>query len=223
MLLLARTTPREEVAKKTEGLTVFLVDMREAKGKGMEIRPLPAMINHNATEIFFDNLRVPAENVIGELDKGFRCILDGMNAERILVSHESIGDARWFIRTAAAYANDRIVFDRPIGQNQGIQFPLARAYAATQAADMMLRKAAALFHAGRPCGEDANVAKLLASEASWQAAEACMQTHGGFGYAREYDVERRWREARIAQIAPISTNLVLSYIAEHVLGLPRSY
>ncbi|HKQ27794.1 MAG TPA: acyl-CoA dehydrogenase family protein [Burkholderiales bacterium] len=223
MLLLARTTPREEVAKKTDGLTVFLVDMREAKGKGMEIRPLPAMINHNATEVFFDNLRVPAENVIGQVDKGFRCILDGMNAERILVSHESIGDARWFIRTASKYACERIVFERPIGQNQGVQFPIARAYAAMQAADMMLRKAAALFQAGQPCGEDANIAKLLASEASWQAAEACMQTHGGFGYAREYDVERRWREARISQIAPISTNLVLAYIAEHVLDMPRSY
>jgi acyl-CoA dehydrogenase len=223
MLLLARTTPREEVAKKTDGLTVFLVDMREAKGKGMEIRPLPAMINHNATEVFLDNLRVPAENVIGQVDKGFRCILDGMNAERILVSHESIGDARWFIRTASKYACERIVFERPIGQNQGVQFPIARAYAAMQAADMMLRKAAALFQAGQPCGEDANIAKLLASEASWQAAEACMQTHGGFGYAREYDVERRWREARISQIAPISTNLVLAYIAEHVLDMPRSY
>ena len=223
MLLLARTTPREEVAKKTDGLTVFLVDMHEAKSGGMQIRPLPAMINHNATEIFFDNVRVPAENVIGQVDKGFRCIIDGMNAERILVSHESIGDARWFIRTAAKYATERIVFDRPIGQNQGIQFPLARAYAAMQAADMMLRKAAALFQADQPCGEDANIAKLLASEASWQAAEACMQTHGGFGYAREYDVERRWREARISQIAPISTNLVLAYIAEHVLDMPRSY
>jgi acyl-CoA dehydrogenase len=223
MLLLARTTPREEVAKKTDGITVFLVDMRAARGNGMEIRPLPAMINHNATEVFFDNLRVPAENVIGQVDKGFRCIIDGMNAERILVSHESVGDARWFIRTAAKYASERIVFDRPIGQNQGVQFPIARAYAAMQAADMMLRKAAALFEAGQPCGEDANVAKLLASEASWQAAEACMQTHGGFGYAREYDVERRWRESRIQQIAPISTNLVLAYIAEHVLDMPRSY
>jgi acyl-CoA dehydrogenase len=223
MLLLARTTPLEELAKKTDGLTVFLVDMREAKGKGMEIRPLPAMINHNATEVFFDNLRVPAANIIGQEGKGFRCILDGMNAERILVSHESVGDARWFIRTASKYATERIVFDRPIGQNQGVQFPIARAYAAMQAADMMLRKAAALFQAGLPCGEDANIAKLLASEASWQAAEACMQTHGGFGYAREYDVERRWREARIAQIAPISTNLILAYIAEHVLDMPRSY
>ena len=223
MLLLARTTPLDQVAKKTDGLTVFLVDLRESVGKGLEIRPLAAMINHNTTEIFFDGLRVPAANVIGTVDKGFRCILDGMNAERILVSHESIGDARWFIRTASKYANERVVFNRPIGQNQGIQFPIARAYAATQAADMMLRKAAALFQAGLPCGEDANVAKLLASEASWQAAEACMQTHGGFGYAREYHVERRWREARISQIAPISTNLVLAYIGEHVLGMPRSY
>jgi acyl-CoA dehydrogenase len=223
MLLLVRTTPREQVTKKTDGISVFLVDMREAKGHGMEIRPLATMINHNTTEVFFDNLRVPAQNLIGEEGKGFRCILDGMNAERILVSHESIGDARWFVRTASKYACERIVFDRPIGQNQGIQFPIARAYAATQAADMMLRKAAALFQAGLPCGEDANIAKLLASEASWQAAEACMQTYGGFGYAREYDVERRWREARIAQIAPISTNLVLAYVAEHVLGMPRSY
>jgi len=223
MLLLVRTTPREQVVKKTDGLSVFLVDMREAKGHGMEIRPLATMINHNTTEVFFDNLRVPAENLIGEEGKGFRCILDGMNAERILVSHESIGDARWFVRTASKYASERIVFDRPIGQNQGIQFPIARAYAAMQAADMMLRKAAALFQAGLPCGEDANIAKLLASEASWQAAEACMQTYGGFGYAREYDVERRWREARISQIAPISTNLILAYVAEHVLGMPRSY
>jgi acyl-CoA dehydrogenase len=223
MLLLARTTPREQVAKKTDGLSVFLVDIRESVGRGMEIRPLKAMINHNTTEIFLDGLRVPAANVIGQVDKGFRCILDGMNAERILVSHESIGDARWFIRTASKYATERIVFDRPIGQNQGVQFPIARAYAAMQGAEMMLRKAAALFQAGQPCGEDANVAKLLASEAAWQAAEACMQTHGGFGYAREYHVERRWREARIAQIAPISTNLVLAYIAEHVLDMPRSY
>ena len=223
MLLLVRTTPADQVAKKTDGLSVLLVDMREARGRGMEIRKLPAMINHSATEIFFDGLRVPAANLVGIEGKGFCCILDGMNAERILVSHESLGDARWFIRTASKYASERIVFDRPIGQNQGIQFPIAQAYAATQAADMMLRKAAALFDAGLPCGEDANVAKLLASEASWQAAEACMQTHGGFGYAREYDVERRWREARIQRIAPVSTNLVLAYIAEHVLGMPRSY
>ncbi|VWX62433.1 Acyl-CoA dehydrogenase [Burkholderiales bacterium 8X] len=223
MLLLVRTTPVDQVAKKTDGLSVLLVDMREARGNGMQIRKLDAMINHNTTEIFFDNLRVPVENLVGPEGKGFRCILDGMNAERILVSHESIGDARWFIKTASAYATERIVFDRPIGQNQGVQFPIARAYAEMQGADMMLRKAAALFEAGLPCGEDANIAKLLASEAAWHAAEACMQTHGGFGYAREYDVERRWRESRIQQIAPISTNLVLAYIAEHVLGMPRSY
>ncbi len=223
MLLLARTTPFDQVAKKTEGLSVFLVDIRESLGKGLEIRPLKAMINHNTTEVFFDNLRVPAENLIGGEGRGFRCILDGMNAERILVSHESIGDARWFVRTAAKYASERIVFDRPIGQNQGIQFPIARAYAEMQAADMMLRKAAALFQAGLPCGEDANLAKLLSSDAAWHAAEACMQTHGGFGYAREYDVERRWREARIQQIAPVSTNLILAYVGEHVLGMPRSY
>jgi len=223
MLLLVRTTPADQVEKKTDGLSVLLVDMREARGNGMEIRPLPAMINHNTTEIFFDELRVPVQNLIGPEGKGFRCILDGMNAERILVSHESIGDARWFIQTASRYASERVVFGRPIGQNQGVQFPIARAYAEMQAADMMLRKAAALFDAGAPCGEDANIAKLLASEASWHAAEACMQTHGGFGYAREYDVERRWRESRIQQIAPISTNLVLAYVAEHVLGMPRSY
>jgi acyl-CoA dehydrogenase len=223
MLLLARTTPRDQVAKKTDGLSVFLVDIRENLGKGLEIRPLQAMINHHATEVFMDGMRVPAANLVGAEGKGFRCILDGMNAERILVSHESIGDARWFVRTASKYASERIVFDRPIGQNQGIQFPIARAYASMQAAEMMLRKAAALFQAGLPCGEDANIAKLLASEASWEAAEACMQTHGGFGYAREYHVERRWREARISRIAPISTNLVLAYVAEHVLGMPRSY
>jgi acyl-CoA dehydrogenase len=223
MLLLARTTPRDQVKKKTEGLSVFLVDIRDCLGKGLEIRPLKAMINHNTTEVFMDGMRVPAANLIGEEGRGFRYILDGMNAERILVSHESIGDARWFIRTASKYACERIVFDRPIGQNQGIQFPIARAYAETQAADLMLRKAAALFQAGLPCGEDANLAKLLASDAAWHAAEACMQTFGGFGYAREYDVERKWREARIQQIAPISTNLILAYIGEHVLGMPRSY
>ena len=223
MLLLARTTPLGEVKKKTEGLSVFLVDIRECLGKGLEIRPLKAMINHHATEVFMDGMRVPAANLVGGEGKGFRCILDGMNAERILVSHESIGDARWFVRTASKYASERIVFDRPIGQNQGVQFPIARAYASMQAAEMMLRKAAALFQAGLPCGEDANIAKLLASEASWEAAEACMQTHGGFGFAREYHVERRWREARISRIAPISTNLILAYVAEHVLGMPRSY
>ncbi|MBL8383359.1 MAG: acyl-CoA/acyl-ACP dehydrogenase [Burkholderiales bacterium] len=223
MLLLVRTAPPEASPKKTDGISVLLVDMREARGNGMEIRKLPAMVNHNTTEIFFDGLRVPAANLIGAEGKGFRCILDGMNAERILVSHESIGDARWFIRTATAYARERVVFDRPIGQNQGIQFPIARAYAELQAADMMVRKGAALFEAGLPCGEEANLAKLLSAEAAWNAAEACMQTHGGFGYAREYDVERRWREARVQRTAPISTNLILAYIGEHVLGLPRSY
>src|SRR5262245_38709212 len=223
MLLLARTTPLDQVAKKTDGLSVFLVDLRECLGKGLEIRPLKAMINHNSTEVFMDGMRVPAANVIGDVDKGFRCILDGMNAERILVSHESIGDARWFVKTASKYAGERVVFGRPIGQNQAVQFPIARAYAQMQAAEMMLRKAAALFEADLPCGEDANIAKLLASEASWEAAEACMQTYGGFGMAREYHVERRWREARIQRIAPISTNLVLAYIGEHVLGMPRSY
>jgi acyl-CoA dehydrogenase len=223
MLLLARTTPLDQVKKKTEGLSVFLVDIRECLGKGLEIRPLPAMVNHNTTEVFMDGMKVPVENLVGEEGKGFRYILDGMNAERILVSHESIGDATWFIRTASKYATERVVFDRPIGQNQGIQFPIARAYAETQAAELMLRKAAALFQAGLPCGDDANIAKLLASEAAWHAAEACMQTHGGFGYAREYDVERKWRECRIMQIAPISTNLVLAYVGEHILGMPRSY
>ncbi len=223
MLLLCRTTPVDQAQKKTDGLSVLLVDLREAVGNGLEIRKLDVMINHNTTELFFDGLRVPAENLIGQEGKGFRCILDGMNAERILVSHESIGDAQWFIRTASRYACDRIVFDRPIGQNQGIQFPIARAYAEMQAADMMVRKAAALFDAGQPCGEEANIAKLLSSEAAWNAAEACMQTHGGFGYAREYDVERRWREARVQRTAPISTNLILAYIGEHVLGMPRSY
>jgi alkylation response protein AidB-like acyl-CoA dehydrogenase len=223
MLLLARTTPLEEAGKRTEGLSVFLVDIRECLGKGLEIRPLKAMINHHATEVFFDGMKVPAKNLIGQEGKGFKYILDGMNAERILVSAEAIGDARWFTKTAVAYANQRVVFGRPIGQNQGIAFPIARAHAETEAAAMLLRKAAALFAAGLPCGDDVNMAKLLASEASWHAAEACMQTHGGFGYAKEYDVERKWRETRLMQIAPISTNLVLSYIAEHVLGLPRSY
>ncbi len=223
MLLLVRTTPLEQVQKKTDGLSVLLVDLREVLGKGLEIRKLDAMINHNTTELFFDEMRVPVENLIGPEGKGFRCILDGMNAERILVSHESLGDAQWFIRTASNYASERVVFDRPIGQNQGIQFPIARSYAETQGADMMVRKAAAMFDAGLPCGEDANIAKLLSSEAAWNAAEACMQTHGGFGYAREYDVERRWREARIQRIAPVSTNLILAYLGEHVLGMPRSY
>jgi acyl-CoA dehydrogenase len=223
MLLLARTTPLEEVKRKTEGLSVFLVDLNEARGKGLEIRPLKAMINHNATEVFMDGMEVPAENLIGEEGRGFRYILDGMNAERILVASECVGDGRWFIKKGAAYATERRVFDRPIGQNQGVQFPIARAHAELEAADLMCRKAAALFAAGRDCGADANIAKLLASEATWHAAEAAMQTHGGFSYATEYDVERKWRECRLYQIAPISTNMVLAYVAQHVLGMPRSY
>jgi len=223
MLVLARTTPLEQVAKKTDGLSVFLVDLREARGNGLEIKPLAAMINHNTTEVFFDGVQVPLENLIGEEGKGFRYILDGMNAERILVSSEALGDGRWFVKTGSKYACDRVIFDRPIGKNQAIQFPIARAYAEIEAADLILRKAAALFDAGQPCGAEANIGKMLASEASWHAAEACLQTHGGFGYAREYDVERKWRETRLMQIAPISTNLILAYIGEHVLGMPRSY
>ena len=223
MLLLARTTPLEEIKKKSDGLSVFLIDIRDAIGKGLEIRPLKAMVNHHATEVFFDNLRIPADSLIGQEGKGFKYILDGMNAERILVSSEAIGDARWFTKTAVAYVSERRVFDRPIGQNQAVQFPIARAHAEAQAADLVLRRAAARFDAGLPCGDDANMGKLLASEATWHAAEACLQAHGGFGYAREYDVERKWRETRLFQIAPISTNLVLSYIGEHMLGMPRSF
>ena len=223
MLLLARTAPKDEVKRRTEGLSVFIVDMREALGNGLEIRPIRTMINHATTEIFFDNLRIPPESLVGEEGKGFRYIIDGMNAERILIAAECIGDARWFIRKASEYAGDRRVFDRPIGQNQGVQFPIAEAYARTEAADLMVGKAAALFEAGEPCGEQANMAKYLASEASWQAADMCMQTHGGFAFAEEYDVERKFRETRLYRIAPISNNFVLSFIAEHVLGLPRSY
>ncbi len=223
MLLLARTTPRDQVTKKTDGISVFLVEMKEAIGNGLTIRPIRAMINHATTEVFFDNLKVPAANLIGEEGRGFRYILDGMNAERILIASEAIGDARWFIAKAAAYAKERVVFGRPIGQNQGIQFPIARAYAATEAANLMVRHAAALYEAGQSAGKEANMAKMLASEAVWQAAEACMQTHGGFGFAEEYDVERKFRETRLFQTAPISTNLILAYLAEHVLGLPRSY
>jgi acyl-CoA dehydrogenase len=223
MLLLARTTPVDEIGKKTEGLSVFLVDIGQSRRRGLEIRPLKAMINHNSTEVFMDGLEVPAQNLIGEEGKGFRYILDGMNAERVLIAAEAIGDARWFIRTASKYANERVVFDRPIGQNQAVQFPIARAYAESEAADLMGRKAAALFDAKRPCGAEANMAKLLASEASWHAAEAALQTHGGFGFAKDYDVERKWRETRLTQIAPISTNLILAFIGEHVLGMPRSY
>ncbi len=223
MLLLARTKPVEQCRKKSDGLSVFLIDIRDAKGQGLEIRKLPAMINHNTTELFFDGLRVPADSLIGEEHRGFKYILDGMNAERILVAAEALGDARFFIRKASAYASERVVFGRPIGQNQGVQFPIARAYAETRAADLMNRSAAALFAAGKECGEEANIAKLLASEAAWHAGDTAMQTHGGFGLAREYDIERKWRDTRLFQIAPISTNLILSYIGEHVLGMPRSY
>jgi acyl-CoA dehydrogenase len=223
MLLLARTTPLADVRKKSDGLSTFLVDIKASLGRGLDIRPLPAMINHNTTEVFFDRMEVPAENLIGEEGKGFRYILDGMNAERILIASEAVGDGRWFIDTSVKYAGERVVFDRPIGQNQGVQFPIARAYAEIEAAALMVRKAAALFDAGVPCGAEANMAKLLASEASWHAGEAAMQTHGGFGFAKEYDVERKWRETRLFQIAPISTNLVLAFLAEHVLGMPRSY
>jgi acyl-CoA dehydrogenase len=223
MLLLARTAPRDRVKNRTEGLSVFLIDLREAKGNGVEIRPIKALINHNTTEVFIENLKVPADNLIGEEGQGFRYILDGMNAERILVASECIGDGRWLLKRGVTYANERVVFGRPIGQNQGVQFPLARAFAELEAADMMARRAAALFQAGRPCGADANIAKLLASEATWKAAEATLQTYGGFGFAQEYDIERKWRESRIYQTAPISTNMVLAYVAQHVLGLPRSY
>jgi acyl-CoA dehydrogenase len=223
MLLLARTTPIEQVKKRSEGLSVFLVDIREARGKGMDIRPLKAMVNHNTTEIFFDNLEVPAENLIGQEGQGLRYIMDGMNAERILVASEAVGDGRWFLKKMVDYANSRVVFGRSIGKNQGVQFPISRAYAELEAADMMCRRAAALFDANVPCGADANMAKLLASEACWKAAEAAMQTHGGFSYAKEYDIERKWREVRLYQIAPISTNLVLAYLGQHVLGMERSY
>jgi acyl-CoA dehydrogenase len=233
MLLIARTTPRE-VAKtpatktpttktRTHGLSVFLVDMRLAQGTSMRVNPIRTMMNHATTEIFFDDLRIPAENLIGEEGEGFRYILSGMNAERILIAAECIGDAKWFIDKAVAYAKERRVFDRPIGQNQGVQFPIARAYAQMRAAELMVREAAASYQAGRDCGAQANMAKLLAAEASWAAAETCVQTHGGFGFAEEFDIERKFRETRLYQVAPISTNLILSYLAEHVLDLPRSY
>jgi acyl-CoA dehydrogenase len=223
MLLLVRTTPPDQVKKRSDGLSVLLVEMRDAVGKGLTLRRLDTMVNHQTNEVFFDDLKVPAENLIGLENHGFRYILDGMNAERILVSSESLGDARYFIRRAADYSKERVVFGRPIGQNQAIQFPIARAYAEWKAADMVTRAAAALFDAGRPCGEEANTAKLLASEAAWHAAEACMQTFGGFAVAREFGIERKWRECRLAQIAPISTNLILAYLGQHVLGMPRSY
>ena len=223
MLLLARTTPFEQSRKKTEGLSVFLVDVRESMGRGMTVRPIRNMVNHETNEVFFDNLEIPAENLVGEEGKGFSYILDGMNAERILIAAECIGDGYWFLDRARHYARERVVFDRPIGQNQGIQFPLAQAYANVRAADLMRYEAARLFDAQQPCGAEANMAKLLAADASWQAANACLQTHGGYGFAAEYDIERKFRETRLYQVAPISTNMILSYLAEHVLGLPRSY
>jgi acyl-CoA dehydrogenase len=223
MVLLARTTPREEVAKRTDGLSLFLLDMGSAKEAGMTIRPIRTMMNHATTEVFFDDVRLPAENLIGEEGRGFRYVLSGMNAERILIAAECIGDAKWFIDKATAYARERHVFGRPIGQNQGVQFPIAKAYVQMRAAELMVHTAAALFEAGRACGPEANMAKMLAADASWAAGEACLQTHGGFGFAAEYDIERKFRETRLYQVAPISTNLILSHLAEHVLGLPRSY
>ena len=223
MLLLARTTPLADVKKKTEGLSVFLVDLRGAVEKGMTVRPIRNMVNHETNEVFFEDFEVPAENLIGEEGKGFRYILDGMNAERILIAAECIGDGYWFIERSRSYANERVVFDRPIGQNQGIQFPIARAYANVRAADLMRYEAARLFDAGKPAGAEANLAKLLAADASWEAANVCLQTFGGFGFAADYDVERKFRETRLYQVAPISTNLILSYIGEHVLGMPRSF
>ena len=223
MLLLARTTPREEVTKPTDGLSVFLIDLRELKDNGVEIRPIDTMINHNTTEVFFSDAKIPAASLVGEEGKGFRYVLDGMNAERTLIASESIGDARFFLERASSYACERKIFGGPIGRNQGIQFPLARAHAETEAAELMARKAAALFDDGQPCGPEANMAKLLCAEAAWHAGEACMQTFGGFAFAREYDIERKWREARLYLTAPISTNLVLAYIGQHVLGLPKSY
>lgn len=223
MLLLARTTPREEVTKKTEGLSIFLVDMQEALKNGMSIKPIRTMMNHSSCEVFFDDLRIPASSLVGEEGKGFRYILSGMNAERILIAAECIGDAKWFIEQAKAYASDRNVFARPIGQNQGVQFPIARSYAQMCAAELMVHHAAKVYDEGGNPGAEANMAKLLASEASWAAADMCVQTFGGFGFAEEYDVERKFREARLYTVAPISTNLILSYLAEHVLGLPRSY
>jgi acyl-CoA dehydrogenase len=223
MLVLARTSAQGEGPTRTHGLSVFLIDMRESLGKGLTVRPIRTMINHATTEVFFEHLHVPADALIGRAGDGFRYVLDGMNAERILIAAECLGDARWFIGRATAYARDRVVFGRPIGQNQGVQFPLARAYASTQAARLMVADAARRFDAEQPCGPEANMAKLLASEASWQAGEACLQTHGGYGFAEEYDVERKFRETRLYQVAPVSTNLILAYLAEHVLGLPRSY
>ena len=223
MLLLARTTPLAEVKKKSEGLSVFLVELKDATRKGITLKPIRNMPNHETNEVFFDNFEVPAENLIGEEGRGFRYILDGMNAERILIAAECVGDGHWFIDKATRYATDRVVFDRPIGQNQGVAFPIARAHINVEAANLMRFKAAQMFDAGEPCGAEANMAKLLAADASWEAANVCLQTHGGFGFAAEYDVERKFRETRLYQVAPISTNLILAYVAEHVLGLPRTY
>ncbi|HUP93503.1 MAG TPA: acyl-CoA dehydrogenase family protein [Burkholderiales bacterium] len=222
MIVLARTTPLEEVARKSEGMSIFLVDVREA-GKSLVVNPIRNMVNHETNQLFMDNLEVPVENLIGEEGKGFRYILDGLNAERILIAAECIGDGYWFTERATKYASERVVFDRPIGQNQGIQFPIARAYVNIEAANLMRYKAAALYDAHKPCGAEANMAKLLGADASWEAANACLQTHGGFGFAAEYDIERKFRETRLYQVAPISTNLILSYVGEHVLGMPRSF
>jgi acyl-CoA dehydrogenase len=223
MLLLARTTPLADVARRSDGLSVFIVDLRNAIGKGIELRPIRNMVNHETNELFIDNLEIPLEDRIGDEGKGLKYILDGLNAERILIAAECVGDGYWFVDKAKRYATDRVVFDRPIGQNQGVQFPIARAYVNVEAASLMRYRAAALFDAGEPCGAEANMSKLLAADASWEAANACMQTHGGFGFAAEYDVERKFRETRLYQVAPISTNLILSYIGQHVLGMPRSY
>ncbi|HQS97287.1 MAG: acyl-CoA dehydrogenase [Novosphingobium sp. 17-62-19] len=223
MLLLARTTPKDEVAKKTDGLSVFIVDMREVVGKSLTIRPIRTMMNHATTEVFFDNMRIPAANLLGEEGKGFRYILSGMNAERVLIAAECVGDAKWFTQRSVEYAKERQVFGRAIGANQGVAFPIAKAYANMRAAELMVREAARMYEAGLPMGAEANMAKMLAADASWEAGNACVQTHGGFGFAEEYDVERKLRETRLYQVAPISTNLILSYLAEHVLGLPRSY
>ena len=223
MLLVARTTPLEQIEKKTDGLSVFLVDLRTAIGHGLTIRPLRTMMNHATTEVFFDNLEVPVENRIGEEGKGFRYLIDGLNAERILIAAECVGDGRWFIERSCGYAKERVVFDRPIAKNQGIQFPIARAHVNVESADLMRIKAAELFDDGQPCGAEANMAKLLAADASWEAANVAVQTYGGFGFAEDYDIERKFRETRLYQVAPVSTNLILSYIGEHVLGLPRSF
>ncbi len=223
MILLARTTPLAEVKKKSEGMSIFIVDLHQSIGKGLTVRPIPNLVNHETNELFFDNLEIPAENLIGDEGKGFKYILDGLNAERTLIAAECIGDGYWFIDRAAKYANERIVFDRPIGKNQGVQFPIADAYIEVEAANLMRFKACELFDAHQPCGAQANMAKYLAAKASWEAANVCMQTHGGFGFANEYDIERKFRETRLYQVAPISTNLIFAYVAEHLLGLPRSF